>query len=234
MSDLKSLFRQSLKSSNRLTTPNAEGTKVFNPEQAISEWRRHMAAGGLETPDVLDELESHLRDDVEQQVRLGLSQEQAFEDAVHRLGQANLLKAEYKKAHKTAALRFKRIALDGSGLVYMATMSYALVTHEMAVLERLLGFSALGLSIFSGLGLRYGARWVRAQGRTRTAVGVGSAALGIGWFTCFMLLILPHFDFTPSQLVVALLWAFVPMAASGAFAVGLEESKLRRAGGTAA
>ncbi|MGH7971941.1 MAG: permease prefix domain 1-containing protein [Limisphaerales bacterium] len=200
---------------------------MFNLDQAILEWRRRLAAGGVKTPDVLDELESHLRDDVDQRVREGLSQQQAFEDAVQRLGQANVLKAEFKKGDRTAALRFESIVLDGSGLMYLTTASYTLVTHEMAGQERLLGLAALGLTILSGLGLRYGARWVRAEGRTRMALGIGSTILGIGWFTCFMLLILPHFEFTMSQLVVALLWAFAPMAAAGAFAVGLKESTVR-------
>jgi ferritin-like metal-binding protein YciE len=43
---------------------------MFDPEQTIAEWRRQMAAGGIKTPEVLNELESHLREDVEQQERL--------------------------------------------------------------------------------------------------------------------------------------------------------------------
>jgi multisubunit Na+/H+ antiporter MnhG subunit len=203
---------------------------MFDLDQAISDWRQQLAAGGIKAQDVLNELESHLRDEVDEQVRSGLSQQQAFEDAVQRLGQASVLKAEFRKADKTAALRLKRILLAGSGLLYLATSSYALVTHEMAGQERVLGFLALGFSILSGLGLRYGSRWVRAEGRTRTTLGVGGTTLGVGWFTCFMLLILPHLDFTISQLVVALLWALVPMIASGAFAVGLDESKGRMLG----
>jgi len=42
---------------------------MFNLEQAILDWRRQMAASGIKAPDVLDELESHLRDDVEAHVR---------------------------------------------------------------------------------------------------------------------------------------------------------------------
>jgi hypothetical protein len=201
---------------------------MFNLDQAISQWRWHMAAGGIKTPDVLDELESHLRDDVDQQMRAGLSQQQAFEDAVHRLGKANMLKTEFKKADKTAALRFERIVLNGSGLLYLTTASYALVTHETAGQERLLGFAALGFTVLFGLGFRYGARWVRVEGRTRATLGAASVLLGIGWFTCFMRLILPRHEFTISQLVVAVFWAFVPMAASGAFAMGLAQSKVRK------
>jgi hypothetical protein len=39
---------------------------MFNLEQAISEWRRQMIAVGIKTPVPLEELESHLREDVEQ------------------------------------------------------------------------------------------------------------------------------------------------------------------------
>ncbi len=46
---------------------------MFNLEQAISEWRRQMLAAGLKTPVPLEELESHLRQDVEQQMQLGIN-----------------------------------------------------------------------------------------------------------------------------------------------------------------
>lgn len=202
---------------------------MFNLEHEVAGWCRQMAAGGIKTPDVLEELESHLRDDVDQQVRAGLSQQQAFLEAVQRLGQVNLLRAELKKVDKTSAHRLKPVAFDVCGVLYLASASYALVTHEMAGAERLLGLSALGFTMLFSLGLRYGSRWVPAEGRTRTILGVASAILGVALFSCFVQLILPRFDFTCSQLVVALLWALVPLVASGAFAVGLEESKVRKA-----
>jgi hypothetical protein len=70
---------------------------MFNLEQAISEWRRHMLAAGVKDPDVVDELESHLREDVARQVQSGESAEHAFEAAVQRVGQASLLKREFAK-----------------------------------------------------------------------------------------------------------------------------------------
>ena len=42
---------------------------MFNLNQAIAEWRKQMAASGINLPEALDELESHLREDVDQQVR---------------------------------------------------------------------------------------------------------------------------------------------------------------------
>jgi hypothetical protein len=80
---------------------------MFNLEQAISEWRRQMQAAGVRNPDVADELESHLREDVGRQVQSGESEEQAFGAAVHRVGEASLLKQEFAKlsGKKWARLR---------------------------------------------------------------------------------------------------------------------------------
>lgn len=70
---------------------------MFNLEQSISEWRRRMQAVGVENPDIVDELESHLREDVARRVQLGESEERAFEAAVLDVGQASLLKDEFAK-----------------------------------------------------------------------------------------------------------------------------------------
>lgn len=70
---------------------------MFNLDQSIAEWRRQMVAGGIKSPQVLDELESHLRDDVEEQMRVGASALLAFETAVQRLGPAGVLECEFEK-----------------------------------------------------------------------------------------------------------------------------------------
>ena len=66
-------------------------------EEQIAEWRRQMAVGGITNSIILDELESHLRDDVEEQLRSGLNVPLAFESAVRRLGHAHALELEFKK-----------------------------------------------------------------------------------------------------------------------------------------
>jgi hypothetical protein len=201
---------------------------MFNLDQGITAWRQQMVAGGINAPEVLNELESHLRDDVQQQIRAGVAQQTAFDAAVQRLGQASVLKAEFKKGHDSSQLRLKFIVFVGSGLLYSGVMSYILVTHELTGQERLLGFAALAFSMLTCAGLRRAARWVRAEGRALTAIGVTSGVLGVGWFTWFMLVILPHLELTVSQLVLVLLWSFVPMFAGGAFGLGLDECKVRR------
>jgi hypothetical protein len=71
---------------------------MFELEQSISAWRRKMLAAGIKTPVPLDELESHLREEIERQMQLGENAQQAFEVAVARIGRAEVLKAEFAKA----------------------------------------------------------------------------------------------------------------------------------------
>jgi len=70
---------------------------MFNLNQAIAEWRRQMLAAGIKSPVPLEELEGHLRDDIEQQVQSGVDAQQAFENSVQRIGHAAELKSEFKK-----------------------------------------------------------------------------------------------------------------------------------------
>ena len=71
---------------------------MFDLEQSIAEWRRRMAAGGMTSPALLDELESHLREDVERQSRSGVAPRESFDAAVARIGQAAALKREFAKS----------------------------------------------------------------------------------------------------------------------------------------
>lgn len=70
---------------------------MFDLQKSIAEWRRQMLAAGIPTPVPLEELESHLREDIAQQMQLGLSAQQAFGSAVKKIGQAPELKREFKK-----------------------------------------------------------------------------------------------------------------------------------------
>jgi hypothetical protein len=78
---------------------------MFNLDQAILEWRQQMATGCIKAPDVLEELESHLRDDVEQQVRSGVGQRSAFDAAVQRVGERQTLRKEFRKVSTGLAKR---------------------------------------------------------------------------------------------------------------------------------
>src|SRR2546428_7761154 len=90
---------------------------MFNLDQAIADWRRQMLAAGIKTPVPLNELESHLRDDVEQQVRSGVNAQPAFESAVQRIGQAGALKGEFAKVRDT---KWRQRLIDFVGIGFLA------------------------------------------------------------------------------------------------------------------
>jgi len=70
---------------------------MFNLEQAIADWRQKMQAAGIESPIPLEELESHLREEMERQVRAGMKAEEAFDKAVQCIGAARPLHKEFRK-----------------------------------------------------------------------------------------------------------------------------------------
>jgi hypothetical protein len=70
---------------------------MFTIDQAISEWRRQMLAAGIKTPVPLEELEIHLREEIERQMTSGTDPQQAFENSVQQMGHADELKGEFKK-----------------------------------------------------------------------------------------------------------------------------------------
>jgi len=73
---------------------------MFNLDQKISEWRRQMLAAGIKTPAPLEELEIHLREEIEPHIKSGLNEAEAFQAAVEKIGQAHLLQKEFKKVEK--------------------------------------------------------------------------------------------------------------------------------------
>jgi len=70
---------------------------MFDLEKAIADWRQQMMAAGVKNGDVLNELESHLRDEIEQQTRDGLAPQKAFEVATEHMGRGESLKREFAK-----------------------------------------------------------------------------------------------------------------------------------------
>jgi hypothetical protein len=70
---------------------------MFDLEKSIAEWRRQMLNAGIKTPVPLEELENHLREEIERQIKLGQSEQQAFEMTVSQIGQGVELKTEFAK-----------------------------------------------------------------------------------------------------------------------------------------
>jgi len=192
---------------------------MFNLDDEIEKWRREMIATGIKTPVPLDELESHLREDIERQTKSGLPEVEAFRTSVQKMGQARALESEFKKVeatkeerawkliHKLIVIGAGVISLGVSGLVISKVGGFSQMTfgQQMSGMAAVAVFSLfawggrLGYKIFPGVRVR----------RTRD-VGVGSCAvLVMLWWIVFFNILLPRYDVTAGQLSVMVLWAFV-------------------------
>ena len=96
---------------------------MFNLEQSIVAWRKQMLAAGIQAPVPLEELESHLREEIEWQLRSGESEPMAFAAAVQQIGGSAVLKPEFAKVGETIHERLKRLfcALGGIPEYQLAT-----------------------------------------------------------------------------------------------------------------
>ncbi len=70
---------------------------MFDCEKQIQLWRNRVAGDLGERPDLMDELESHLRDDFERRVKAGQSESGAWEQALLHLGDSKALAGEFAK-----------------------------------------------------------------------------------------------------------------------------------------
>jgi hypothetical protein len=84
---------------------------MFDLEKSIAEWRKQMLGEGIKSAAV-DELESHLRQEIDKQARAGNDAASAFNFAVDQIGRTVPLKEEFAKAGETGweiLQKFKRL-----------------------------------------------------------------------------------------------------------------------------
>ena len=70
---------------------------MFDLERAIAEWRQRMGGAGITSPETLEELAGHLREEMGRRMAAGEAEEVAFNLASEGLGEATALRAEFKK-----------------------------------------------------------------------------------------------------------------------------------------
>ncbi|HSY19432.1 MAG TPA: prepilin peptidase [Candidatus Acidoferrales bacterium] len=175
---------------------------MFNLESSITNWRQQMLAAGIKSPVPLDELEIHLREDVEQQVRSGLDEQQAFETAGQRIGRARKLESEFAKtdgARQMAVwLLLTAIAFAGCWLQFGRSPALALVYGIFIA-----GLAAAALIDFRHfiipdkitlggvcVGLVCSALLPQLQGQKLVAIGALHSLLGVGLGAALMYVVL--------------------------------------------
>jgi len=72
---------------------------MFDLEKAVREWRKGLGANPSLEEGVIAELEESLRDDVEELVRQGMTEEKAFGQIASEMGRAEDMGAEFHKVY---------------------------------------------------------------------------------------------------------------------------------------
>ena len=138
---------------------------MFELEPAIARWRRELTAAGFRSPDLLDELESHLRDDVEQRVNAGREAATAFAAAVQQIGPAGRLKPEFDKINRNQTM--KRILILSAGVIgVLVGLAFILPAVHLWRTEGTLGGTNLALLLL-GLALTLGGGGAAVLGAKR-------------------------------------------------------------------
>jgi hypothetical protein len=191
---------------------------MFDLEKSIADWRRQMIAAGIQTPVPLEELENHLREEIERRMHEGTDVRCAFESAISEVGAAKGLKTEFEKNEKESeaqkwvlsqVLLGSVTSLCSAIVLCMAIFRWGLF-REATPGQQLSGLLAIATFLLAIWGGRLGCRFfpVISTARIRDAILVSSSILQIAWWTIFARAILPHLELAPDQLTPIVFWNF--------------------------
>jgi hypothetical protein len=178
---------------------------MFDLEQQIRQWRQSLAGALGGQAEVVEELEGHLREEVQRLVRSGQSPDRAWEAALSRLGTAHQLAGEFGKLPPSPAVWLPgRLALLAMGAVAVLLgcllllqflkdkMDPLLAVHVYAITVGYTAMFAAGALAVWSLLARATRGWDAQRAATLryyslrlTLFGLGLTALGVvlgGWW----------------------------------------------------
>jgi len=150
--------------------PAKPKVSMFDLEPAIANWRRQMLAAGIKTPVPLEELELHLREEIERQIKSGLDGPRAFEISVARIGEAVLIGTEFKKISTPEKIMIRIVAMLAA--IFGTVLGGAMVLpalglwRDRGILHAEPLFTGCALAAIAGCAVIYGvARYRETRGR---------------------------------------------------------------------
>jgi len=208
---------------------------MFNLEQSIVDWRRRMLAAGIKTPVPLEELESHLCEEIQRQMKSGLDGQAAFNLAAQKIGGANALRKEFGKVGESMSARQRKfniivcgvaavlLGLSGVTLLFPSFgKSPSLSFHERLPVSG--AFVSVALILWSW---QFSYRFFPALSkRTRIIVAFLCSVLS---GLCAVLLL--HFILLSANTVgqfAAAAWIMIPLALAASIIFALEEAAYRK------
>jgi len=201
---------------------------MFDREQAIADWRRKLTAAGIWALDALDELESHLRDDVDALLRTGIAEQQAFETAVARIGNVQTLEGEFNREYKikdAVLLVVMILYFLASGIPVLLKLFSFSDINSAQQRSALAAMTLTGVAFFAGR--RLGQILPVVSKRVLLVIAGAGLTLFLLWQAVFYHYVMTRAEWDVSQLVVAILWAMMP-ASFFSIHLGMEEGALGR------
>lgn len=201
---------------------------MFDLEESIASWRRQMLAAGIETPGLLNELESHLREDIERQIKFGARASEAFRSAAKRIGSAEVVKMEFAKVRTSwiEALMLS-VCVVLVGFIFLFG-GFTFWFMGFSIGEQALAYSALIVTLAVACGWRSSVSYlpvIRAR-RKRILVELACAASGFLLANLAVNFILPYFVTRPLDRQIPAVGFFLPavIAIGIVLACGIEEA----------
>jgi hypothetical protein len=121
---------------------------MFDLNKAISSWRMGLSERQTCAKSDIDELESHLREEIDSLTASKLSQQEAFLVATHRLGDPDSLATEFAKVN-TSILWRKRLFWAGAGILSYIVAAYiaGCASAGFVLLARFVGVMGYSLGV---------------------------------------------------------------------------------------
>ncbi len=177
-----------------------------------------MVAAGIKTPVPLEELENHLREEIERQTKSGSSEAEAFRSAVQKIGSAHTVQNEFEKVEATEEERQWKEGQIWSGailgLLQLVVIGAVLFNSEMTFGQRMSGLAAIATSfLLVAVVGRLSCRIfpVIRPRRIRMAVAfILGGVPAIIWSGIFAGLVLPDYEYPFGQWLATILWTSCP------------------------
>jgi hypothetical protein len=188
---------------------------MFDLEPAITEWRAELAAAGVPSPEVLDELETHLRADIAHHTQSGVAPEEAFRLALRRIGPPDALAAEFRKAGATWAQKVMILLCAILVACILWLSGFTFVRMEFSPIEQIIAWTGVALTLLVACRWRYAVPFLPIiSGKAkRVAVGLGCIALGVTITNLLSQFVVPLFDHSyDRQLPAVGFWLLFPIA----------------------
>jgi hypothetical protein len=207
---------------------------MFDLETEIAGWRKQMLATGIQTPVPLEELEIHLREEFQAQIRAGAAPRRAFENAASRLGSPAAIKQEFGKVGEdfpacarifnytvSTVVLCCAVALDILSYIVCLDGEHAPLGERVSMAGALLA-SALPLSAWMFLW-----RFLPVLPAKHLVIGVPVCLVLAAFCTNVLMRFLLLGSGTKAELAIAIAWALVPLCAVMSLIFGLEEAVYR-------